>query len=76
MASHHWADNAWLCVAEFGTDDKNRWPLNARHIVSGALNSLKRKLEYHRSVVVLLKRGNGGRAGIEYKLSTTKGNAK
>lgn len=64
-----WVNGESLCVKEFG-GSKAKWPLNARHIVSGALNSLQRKLEFHRSKVMLAKRGNGGRAGIEYKLST------
>jgi hypothetical protein len=73
MLPSEWAGTSRLCVSEFGTNDTKKWPLNARHIVSGALNSLQRKLQYHRSKISLVKRGNGGRAGIEYQLSVRKG---
>jgi hypothetical protein len=76
MPPNQWATTQGLCVSEFDSAYNKDWPLNARHIVSGALNSLQRKLEYHRSRVALVKRGNGGRAGIEYKLSTSKENSK
>lgn len=50
---------------EFGAEKK--WPFNARKMVTGAMISIQRKLDYHGSRVALVKRGEGGRGGIEYR---------
>lgn len=62
-----WTNSKALCAAVWGATE-TKWPLNARKLMTGALTGLQRKLEFHRSAVKLVKRGNGGRGGIEYRL--------
>lgn len=67
----NWCNSKDLCAAEFGAK-KNDWPLNAGKIVTGAVNSMQRKLDFHGSRVALIKRGQGGRGGIEYRIEKRK----
>lgn len=63
-----WVDSHDLCIHEFGTAE-DRWPLNARKIITTTMNTLDKKLQHERCLVNVVKRGNGGRAGVEYSLT-------
>jgi hypothetical protein len=63
-----WINSHNLCIIEFG-DDEKKWPLNARKIITTTMNTLDHKLQFERCLVNIDKRGNGGRAGVEYRLT-------
>lgn len=69
----NWCNSKDLCAVEFGAK-KNGWPLNASKLVTGAVTSIQRKLDFHGSRLVLIKRGEGGRGGIEYRIEKRKRN--
>ena len=67
----NWCNSKDLCAIEFGAK-KEGWPLNASKIVTGAVNSIQRKFDFHGSKIALIKRGQGGRGGIEYRIEKRK----
>lgn len=64
-----WVGSHRLCIHEFGGKE-TAWPLNARKIITTSMNALDRKLDHEKSMISIEKRGNGGRAGVEYRLAT------
>lgn len=71
VAARAWTNTDSLCIREFGLQRED-WPINARNIVSGSLRSIRRKLERETSHIILMRRGRGGRAGIEYRFEWRK----
>ena len=61
-----WVTSLTLCAKEFG-DHPRRWPLNARTLITVAMNSVARKLQRNGHSLRLEKVG-GGRGGVSYKL--------
>lgn len=61
-----WVTSLTLCGREFG-DNVKKWPLNARVLVTVAMNSVAKKLTHNGNSLRLEKVG-GGRGGVSYRM--------
>lgn len=64
--SRGWLGTAALAEAEFGSPGK--WPINARAIVRLAVATAEMKYLRAKGSTKIVRRGNGGRGGIEFKI--------